>query len=71
MSDDSSKRGSGTRELLEPHEGDKRYARRNADGEFTEQDDVSRSLRQDVKQHAKTEVKPGHGDEGDQKRKKP
>lgn len=65
-----SKKGSGKRELLEPTKGDKRYARRDGDGKFTEQDDVSRSLAKDVKQHAKTEVKSGHGDEGDQKRKK-
>ena len=52
------------RELIEPH-GDKRYARRNAQGEFTEQDDTGRSLGQDVRQHSPTKAKPGHGDEGD------
>ena len=56
------------RELLEPNEGDKRYVRRNDDGTFSESDDVTRSLRQDVKQHAETEVKPGQGDRGDQKK---
>ena len=31
------------RELIEPHEGDKRYIRRDEKGQFTEsQDDVSR-----------------------------
>lgn len=49
---------------------DKRYVRRNEDGEFKESDDVGRSLSQDVKQHAKTEVKPGQGDKGDQKKSK-
>ncbi|PWG02610.1 hypothetical protein [Sphingosinicella humi] len=42
------------RELIEPHKGDKRYQRRNEDGTFGESDDVSESLSQDVKQHAKT-----------------
>ena len=62
------KQGTGKRELIEPHEGDKRYARRNDQGEFTEQDDVGRSLAQDVRQRAKTEAKPGQGDRGDRKR---
>lgn len=52
------------RELIEPH-GDKRYTRRNAQGEFTQQDDTGRSLGRDVRQHSKTRSKPGHGDEGD------
>ena len=57
------------RELIEPNEGDKRYIRRNEKGEFTDsQDDVGRSLAQDQRQHAKTEVKPGQGDRGDQAR---
>ena len=57
------------RELIEPHDGDKRYVRRNEKGEFTDsQDDVGRSLSQDQKQHAKTEVKKGQGDRGDQAR---
>jgi hypothetical protein len=54
------------RELIEPNEGDKRYTRRNDDGEFTEsQDDVGHSLRQDLRTEAETEVKKGHGDRGD------
>lgn len=65
---DSPKRGDGKRELLEPTEGDKRFARRDGAGQFSEQDDVGRSLAKDVKQRAKTTVKPGHGDEGDQKK---
>jgi hypothetical protein len=58
------------RELIEPHPGDKRYARRNKKGQFTEMDSVHKSLSQDVRHHAKKEIKPGHGDEGDQKRRK-
>jgi len=54
------------RELIEPNEGDKRYVRRNDQGEFTEsQDDVGRSLSQDQQRDAKTETKKGRGDRGD------
>jgi hypothetical protein len=54
------------RELIEPHEGDKRYVRRDAQGRFTsDQVEVGRSLAADRRQHAKTKAKPGHGDEGD------
>jgi hypothetical protein len=56
---------SSRRETIEPNEGDKRYVRRNEQGEFTEQDDVSRSLGQDVRQKAEKESKPGQGDRGD------
>jgi hypothetical protein len=48
---------------------DKRYVRRNEKGQFKESDDVGRSLSQDVRRKAKTVVKPGQGDKGDQKRK--
>jgi hypothetical protein len=54
------------RELIEPHEGDKRYVRRDEQGRFTEdQVDVGRSLAADRRQHAEHESRPGHGDEGD------
>jgi hypothetical protein len=56
------------RELIEPHEGDKRYVRRGERGEFSESDDVTRSLRGDVRQPAEHDAKPGHGDEGDHAR---
>lgn len=59
----------GKRELINTGT-DKRYVRRDAKGRFTESDDVSRSLSKDVRQHAKTVIKPGQGDKGDQKRKK-
>ena len=58
----------GERELIDTGT-DKRYVRRDEQGQFKESDDVGRSLAQDVKQHAQTEVKPGQGDRGDQKRK--
>jgi hypothetical protein len=56
------------RELLTPQEGDSRYARRDQKGQFAEQDDVGKSLKQDRAKKAKTVVKPGQGDRGDQKK---
>ena len=46
---------------------DTRFVRRSKQGQFKESDDVGRSLRQDVKQSAKTKVKSGQGDKGDQR----
>ncbi len=63
------KKSSSKRELIEPHEGDKRYVRRDDEGKFKESNDVTKSLRQDVKKKAKTTVPSGQGDRGDQKRK--
>ena len=56
------------RELIEPHMGDKRYVRRNPQGEFKESDDVGRSLAADRRTKAKNVSKPGQGDKGDRKR---
>lgn len=56
----------GKRELIEPHKGDKRYARRDPEGRFSESDDVSRSLAADRRKKARRTVKPGQGDKGDQ-----
>ena len=53
------------RELIEPTEGDKRYVRRDDDGQFSESDDLNRSLSQDDRQNAETTSKPGQGDKGD------
>jgi hypothetical protein len=58
----------GKRELMEPHKGDKRYVRRDDGGRFKESDDVGRSLARDTRTSAKTKVKPGYGDRGDQRR---
>ena len=55
------------RELIDTGR-DKRYVRRDDKGRFDEVDDVGRSLAQDVRKHAKTIVKPGQGDRGDQQR---
>lgn len=56
------------RELIEPHEGDKRYVRRDENGRFGEQVDVGKSLAVDRRVRAKAEAKPGQGDRGDRKR---
>ena len=57
------------REVIQPHEGDKRYARLDDKGQFTEdQSDVGRSLAADRRQHSKTIAKKGMGDHGDQRR---
>ncbi|HEY0173388.1 MAG TPA: hypothetical protein VGB98_20425 [Pyrinomonadaceae bacterium] len=60
--------GKGDRELIDTGT-DKRYVRRDEQGQFKESDDVGRSLSQDVKKAAKTKVKSGQGDRGDQKKK--
>ena len=57
------------RELIEPNEGDKRFVRRDDEGKFSESDDAGRSLSQDRKKQAKTEVESGQGDRGDQKKR--
>ena len=57
------------RETITPHEGDSRYVRRDEEGQFGKQDDVGKSLKQDRAKKAKTIVKSGQGDRGDQKRK--
>ena len=63
----ASKAGSGKRELIDTG-SDKRYVRRDDEGQFKESDDQGRSLSKDIKTKAKTTVKSGQGDRGDQKR---
>ena len=63
---DSSKRGSGERELIQPN-GDKRLVRRDERGRFTESDDLSRSLSQDARKHAKDDAPRNQGDRGDRR----
>jgi hypothetical protein len=46
---------------------DKRYVRRDGEGQFKESDDVGKSLSQDKKQKAKASAKAGQGDRGDRK----
>jgi len=55
------------RELIAPN-GDKRLVRRDEKGRIAESDDLGRSLSQDVRKTARTTVKAGQGDKGDQKR---
>jgi hypothetical protein len=62
------KRRSHGRELLNTGR-DKRYVRRDDKGRFNESDDQGKSLSQDRRKHAKTTVKAGQGDRGDQKRR--
>lgn len=53
------------RETIEPNKGDKRYARRDDKGQFSEQADVGKSSAADQRQHSSTEAKRGQGDRGD------
>jgi hypothetical protein len=61
----ATKHHSSKRELIDTGR-DKRYVRRDDHGRFKESDDVGRSLAADRRQHAKTKVKKGQGDRGDQ-----
>jgi hypothetical protein len=57
------------RETIQPHEGDKRYARRDEKGHFTEdQVNVGKSLVADRRRKSTTVVPTGQVDRGDQKR---
>jgi hypothetical protein len=54
------------RHIIEPTPGDKRYARRDDQGQFTDdQVDVGKSLAADQRQHSRTPAKKGQGDRGD------
>jgi hypothetical protein len=63
------KAGGERRELIDTGT-DKRYVKRQRDGTFKESDDVGRSLAADRRRKAKTTVKPGFGDQGDQPKRK-
>ena len=65
----SERKQSSKRELIDTGK-DKRYVRRDEKGRFDESVEVSRSLAQDVRQHAKTVAKPGQGDRGDRPKSK-
>lgn len=54
------------RELIDTGR-DKRFVRRDEQGQFKESDDVGKSLSQDRKRTAKKAAKPGQGDKGDRK----
>jgi hypothetical protein len=63
----AARRKTGQRELIDTGT-DKRYVRRDSQGQFKESDDVGRSLSQDRRRKAKTTAKSGQGDKGDRKR---
>jgi hypothetical protein len=63
----ANKKSASKRELIDTGK-DKRFVRRDDLGQFEESDDVGRSLAQDVRRKAKTKVRSGQGDRGDQKR---
>ncbi len=52
----------GKRELIEPNEGDKRYVRRDESGQFSESDDLNRSLSSDNNRDAMGTSESGQGD---------
>jgi hypothetical protein len=54
------------RELIDTG-SDKRYVRRDKQGQFKESVDVGRSLSADKRHKAEHEAKPGEGDKGDHK----
>jgi hypothetical protein len=54
------------RETIEPNKGDKRYVRRDDQGQFTDdQTDVGKSSAVDQRQHSSTPSRKGQGDRGD------
>lgn len=63
------KKKTAKRELINTGR-DKRYVRRDSQGQFAESDDTGRSLSQDRKRRAKKSSKSGQGDRGDRKRSK-
>ncbi|HEV8605741.1 MAG TPA: hypothetical protein VGQ99_10265 [Tepidisphaeraceae bacterium] len=63
----TTRRSSAKRELINTGR-DKRYVRRDTQGQFKESDDVGRSLGVDRRRKAKTETKSGMGDRGDRRR---
>ena len=57
------------REIIEPHEGDRRYVRRDDRGRVTDdQVDVGRPLSQDNNQQAKRSVPSRRGDKDDHRK---
>lgn len=56
-----------SREVIQPHKGDKRSARRDKQGQFTEVS-VGKSLPADRRSKAKTVAPKGQDDRGDQKK---
>ena len=65
MAKTTAKRSTSKRDLIKTGTS-ARYAKRDASGQWTEMDDVGRSQTADRAKHAKTTVKSGYGDQGDQ-----
>ena len=63
----TARRKAHKRELIDTGR-DKRYVRRDDQGQFKEVDEMGRSLSQDRRRKAKTVVKAGQGDRGDRRR---
>lgn len=63
------RKASGKRELIDTGR-DKRYVRRDSEGQFKESDDLGKSLSADRRRKAKTVAKSGQGDKGDRARTK-
>jgi hypothetical protein len=61
------KKKAAKRELINTGR-DKRFVRRDFQGQLKESDDAGRSLSRDRKKSAKRAVKSGQGDKGDRKR---
>jgi hypothetical protein len=61
-------KGAAKRKLISPN-GDSRYVRRDAEGQFKESDDVGRSQKADRAKKAKRVAKSGQGDQGDRPKK--
>jgi hypothetical protein len=53
------------RELIQPHSGDRRFIRRDEQGQWEEVEDVGRSLTRDGRRRSKTKGARGQGDRGD------
>ena len=60
------RRAAAKRELIDTGR-DKRYVRRDSEGQFKESDDVGRSLSMDRKRKSKAVAKAGQGDKGDRR----
>lgn len=60
------RRAAAKRELIDTGR-DKRFVRRDSQGQFKESDDVGRSLSMDRKRKSKTVAKAGQGDKGDRR----
>jgi len=67
----TARRKAARRELIDTG-NNKLYVRRNRRGtSFKEVEDVGRSLAQDRRRKAKTVAKPGQGDKGDRRARRP